>query len=240
MECPVETELVEGELGKLATQYREAEKFIALIRAHLGASEEAGVTVCGVPDYFDIETATGDQLTILGKWLGWPRRHCVCVTLPVLGFEWPLGTAPPLAPPIAGACDPNATFIACGATGQGEVDLADDELYRRFLKTRRYQMLGLYDVASLQIAAREMWGPAAIVHDGRPGTVILAPGRALDATETALLPLMLRVMPIAPGIRPMVHFGTAPILGFGAGWAGNCEGGQLLCPIPVDPYSCAA
>jgi hypothetical protein len=240
MDCPAPTELVEGELGKLATQYREAENFIALIRAHLAPVEDAGITVCGIPDYFDIDTAVGDQLTIIGKWLGWPRRHCVCVSLPVLGFAWPGGTAPPLAPVIAGACDASASFIDCGATGQGEVSLDDDALYRRFLKARRYQMLGLYDVASLQSAAREMWGALARAHEGRVGTVILAPGRVLTATETALVPLMLRVMPIAPGIRPSVHFGAGPIIGFGDGWAGNCEGGQMLCPVPVDPYACAA
>jgi hypothetical protein len=234
--CPVAGELVDDEIGNLATQYREAEKFIALIRAHLKPTDAAGVSVCSIPDFFDIDTAVGDQLTILGKWLGWPRRHCVCVTLPVLGFPYPEGTAPPLAPPIQSFFCGSATWIECGATGQGEVELSDDALYRRFLKARRYQMLGLYDIASLRAAAAEMWGATVAIHSA-PGQAIIAFGRALTATETAILPLSLRVMPIAPGIRPMVHFGTMPIIGFGTGWASICTG-SFLCAVFVDPYGC--
>lgn len=231
-------DFVEDEVNRLATQYREATKFIGMVRAYLAEVQSAARAVCDIADRFDIDTAIGDQLTLIGKRMGFGRRHCVCVTLPVLGFPYPDGTAPPLAPPIQSFFCGTATWIECGATGQGEVSLDDDALYRAFLKARRYQMLGLYDIASLRAAAAEMWGASVVIHSA-PGQAIIAPGRVLSATETALLPLALRVMPIAPGIRPMVHFGTTPIIGFGTGWASFCDGG-FLCPVFVDPYGCAA
>jgi hypothetical protein len=224
------------ELGKLATQYREAEKFIGLTKSHLDEIQDAARVVCDIAARFDILTAVGEQLTFVGKRLGWPREHCVCVTLPVLGFVC-TSPLPGIQIPIAGNCE-GASWLACGATGEGKVSLDDDAVYRRFLLARRYQMLGLYDIASLQAACREMWGSSAVVHDGQRGTAVVAPGRVLTAYETSILPLMLRVLPFAPGIRPNVHFGAAPVLGFGAGWAGNCVGGAPLCPVYVNPYGC--
>ena len=41
----------------------------------------------GMPEKFDILTAVGDQLTIVGKWLGFPRCHCICQNVPVFGFS---------------------------------------------------------------------------------------------------------------------------------------------------------
>src|SRR5690349_2729996 len=83
--CPVEGELVEGEVNKLATEYREATKLIGLIRALLGQSELAGRHACAIPTEFDLDYSVGDQLTIIGKWLGFPRCHCVCDAPPVAG-----------------------------------------------------------------------------------------------------------------------------------------------------------
>jgi hypothetical protein len=225
-------------LGKIATEYREAESFIKLIISHLTQIEAAARAACAIPDYFDLRTARGEQLTFIGKRLGWPRQHCICVTLPVLGFEWD-EPPPGVQIPIAGNCE-GATFIDCGATGRGEASIDDDDLYRRFLMVRRYQFLNLYDIASLQTCVKLMWGPSATIHDAARGQVVLAPGRDLTGVETTLLQLALRVMPVAPGIRPMMQFGSTPILGFGEGWAGNCEAAQFLCPVFIDPYACAA
>lgn len=231
-------DFVEPQIDRLATQYREATKFIGILKAQLEEIQDVARILCGLPGYFDLDGSVGEQLSFIGKRMGWPRRHCVCVTLPVLGFEY---ADPPagIQIPIAGNCE-DATFLACGATGAGEVELTDDETYRRFLRVRRYQMRRLYDISSLQNAAQVMWGATARIHDGQPGTVVIAFGRALSDYEAAILPLALRVLPIAPGIRPLVHFGFGPILGFGQGWAGNCEGGEVLCPEFIDPYGCAA
>jgi hypothetical protein len=101
-------------------------------------------------------------------------------------------------------------------------------------------MLGLYDLASLQAAIRHVWGDQAVVAHAGLGEVVLAPGRGLLTRELRELPLAMRVMPVAPGIKALVHLGEGPVFGFGSGWAGLCEDGEWLCPVDPHTYDCAA
>lgn len=236
--CPVPGDLVEIEINRVATQYREATKFLGLIRNILAEGEGAAISLCSIPDFFDLDTAVGDQLTILGKWLGFPRCHCVCgATPPVFGFDCDGTYAGPYT--LVGFCAPGSSWVDCPTLGDGEVCLDDDETYRRYLRARRYQMLGLYDIASLQAAVRLVWGPTAQVADAGVGKVVLSPGRPLTDDEVAQLPIAFRVFPIAPGIKALVHLGTGPIFGFGTGWAGFCESAEWLCPTDPQTYFCA-
>lgn len=130
--------------------------------------------------------------------------------------------------PVVGFCDDSATWIVCGVSGIGEISIADDEMYRKFLMVRRYQMLALYDLESLTEACRIFWGDTATVLDAGHGRVVIAPGRDLTQAETALLQLYPRVLPVAPGVRIRFHFGPTKVFGFGEGWGGFCE-------PPADP-----
>ncbi len=228
--------LTEGALDKVATQYREATKFLATVRSYLLQSEYAARAACSLPNYFDIDTAVGDQLTIIGKWLGFPRCHCVCEAPKVFGFKCGGAYTGPYE--IAGFCDPGSTWSGCEPLGNSEICISDDDIYREFLKARRYQMLGLYDVASLQSAARHIWGEGATLVSSRPGRAILAPGRALTAFETVLVPVAFRVLPIAPGVKGLIHYGTGPLFGFGEGWGGFCGSAEFVCPNDPLTYSC--
>lgn len=233
--CPAEGEIVEEEVNKVATQYREAAKFLGMVRAYLAQTQSAAIKLCAVPDFFDIDTAVGDQLTIIGKWLGFPRCHCVCDVPAVFGFD----CGAPGSFTIAGFCAPGSTWAGCPPLGNSTLCIDDDAAYRGMLKARRYQMLGLYDIASLQAAIRHVWGDTAQVADTSVGSVILAPGRALTTDETAQLPVAFRVFPVAPGIRAMAHLGSGPVFGFGAGWGGFCEDAEFLCPTDPHTYTCA-
>jgi len=235
--CPDDMGLVEPQIDKVLTQYRESPKLLGLLRIYLREVEQAFQSICALPEQFDLDTAVGDQLTLIGKRLGWPRCHCVCVVPPVFGFDCP-GSGQSWFP-ISGFCEP-ATWINCNEVGAGEICLNDDDLYRRFLKARRYQMLGLYDVASLTAAIQEMWGPTASVADSGGGEVVLSPGRTLTPDETMIVPLAFRVFPIAPGIRPRIHFSQGgSVFGFGDGWGGLCEDAEWLCPSDPHVYDCA-
>lgn len=219
-DCPERSELVETEISRVATQYREAQKFLDLMRSYLGQVADVIGAACAIPSFFDIDTSVGDQLTKLGQLLGWPRCHCVCTTQPVYGF--PCDDSSPLFP-VVDFCDPNGDWADCGPFGFSELCLNDDETYRLFLKVRRYQVLSLYDRDSLREAIQIFWGPtAAIMHAGN-GRVVISFGRALTAAETGLLQLYPRVLPIAPGIRSRFHFGPPVVFGFGEGWGGFCE-----------------
>lgn len=233
--CPATGDLVEAEIHRVGTQYRESPNLLGLMRGYLRQIEEVAQAVCAIPSFFDIDTAVGDQLTLLGKRLGWPRCHCVCDVAPVFGFACE-GQVPG-GPPIVGFCE-GGTWVDCDEVGNSEICLDDDEVYRGYLKARRYQMLGLYDVASLQAAAQHVWGSAASVAEAGRGRVVLAPGRALSTAEAREMPLVIRVMPIAPGIRATVHLDPGPIFGFGTGWGGLCEGASWLCETDPRAYSC--
>lgn len=229
-------DLVEVEVHKVATQYREATKFLSLIRAILSEGEGAAIKLAEVPSFFDIDSAVGDQLTIIGKWLGFPRCHCVCEAPKVFGFKCGDFVG---SDHIAGFCEPGSTWAGCPPLGNGEICISDDEIYRGMLKARRYQVMNLFDIASLQSAARHIWGDAASVVSSRVGRVILAPGRGLTAFETLLVPVAFRILPIAPGIKGLIHYGTGPVFGFGEGWGGFCVSAEFICPSDPLTYSCA-
>jgi len=266
--CPAPDELVEPRLNRVLTQYRESPRLLHMIRSYLRQVEQVAVTICDLPSKFEISSATGDQLTLIGKRIGWPRCHCICVAKPVFGFEC---EDFPGDFPLAAFCV-EGTWIDCGEYGLGDICIEDDEVYRGFLYSRLYQMLSLYDLASLTEAIRHIWGPTAMVLDSQPRRVVITPGRELTSYEQALLQLVPRVLPIALGIEPRFHFGPIEVFGFGTGWGGFCEewepegltfvtenGDTLeteegiplitgpltrdadwMCAIDVKPYECAA
>lgn len=211
--------MVDERINRVLTQYRESPNLLFLLRTYLGKVAEAYNEVCELPDRFDLDTATGDQLTLLGKRMGWPRSHCVCDVEPVFGFDCDDQID---LRPLTGFCEPGSDWIDC-SSGLSEITLLDDEIYRRFLKVRAYQMAGKFDHESLEEAARAFFGPLAQVLYSGQGRVVIAPGRDLSTIEIAQLQLYPRVMPVALGIRVMFHFGDLRVFGFGEGWGGLCE-----------------
>lgn len=233
-DCPEPGELVENEIDRVLTQYRESPNLLHVIRTMLRQVETAYFSVCDLPSFFEIDTAVQDQLTLIGKRLGWPRCHCVCTVQPVFGFAC---EGVPSEYPLAGFCE-DGTWLNCADVfGTGTVCINDDEVYRGFLRARRYQILSFYDIQSLTEAIQTLWGATATVLDAGNGRVVIAPGRNLTTAEQALLQLYPRVLPIAPGIRTRFHFGPeTKVFGFGAGWGGFCEPlvpeGWLMSPDP--------
>lgn len=212
---------VEARVDRVITQYRESPKLLHTIRSILGRVEEFGDTARGYPDFFHLESAVGQQLTMIGNRLGWPRCHCICTTTPVFGFDCEG------AVDVVGFCGPNSSWEACGDTGIGEFCITDDETYRTFLKVRIYQMLGLFDLESLKRAIGLIW-PRAWIPAARSQSIIIAPMvEGIDQTDP-LLQLWPRVLPVAVGVRVLYHFGTRPIFGFGEGWSGISDCAEVV------------
>ncbi|MEF2554055.1 DUF2612 domain-containing protein [Aurantimonas sp. A2-1-M11] len=214
-------ERVEPRIDKVLTQYRESPKLLHLIRTYLRQVEMVQQAIYTLPDYFDIDTAVGDQLTLIGKRMGFPRDHCVCDVQPVFGFDCPDGND--FNQPVLGFCS-GVTWESCVDFGISTVFIDDDEIYRRFLKVRRFQMLALFDRASLTQALKIFWGDAAKIMDAGRGRVIVTPGRDLTDVELGLIQVYPRLMPIGLGIALRFHFGSIRAFGFGEGWGGFCEG----------------
>lgn len=240
---------VEEAIDRILTQYRESPRLLGVIRHDVGKIADAAIQIDNIPSFFDIETAVGDQLTLLGKRLGWLRCHCVCSIEPVFGFA--CGDENPNQP-LIGFCEEGwptiwgdewgvikqGSWDGCRTSGSADLCFDDDEVYRGYLKARRYQALQRYQFDDLLAAMFEIWGNEANAFTYRPGVVVVAPGRALSDREQRELPVALRVLPVAPGIRIDIHLYSGPVAGFGEGWAGFCEDAQWLCPQAIDPYAC--
>lgn len=188
----------------------------------------------GIPEKFNIYTAVGDQLTIIGKWLGFPRCHCICQGVPLFGFSCGVtsGTVD-----IVGLCE-GGVWFGCGDGGTADICLDDDETYRVYLLARRYQARQLWDIDSLQAAANHLWGATATVVSMGGARVAIMPGRPLTSLEMIQLPVAFRVLPIAPGITPYISYNSGVIFGFGSGWGGFCDSSQWFCPQEFDAYDC--
>lgn len=219
MSCPNPDEQVEERIDRVLTQYRESPNLLHLARNYLGQVANVEQYICAMPEQFFLQTAVGDQLTLLGKRMGWGRNHCVCNIEPVFGFE--CGNEV-YTRPVVGFCEETSSWEIC-STGISDVALTDDNLYRKFLMVRRYQYLNLYDLASLEACLKILFGEDAGVINAGQGRVVVAPGRALSQGEMSLLQLYVRVLPIALGVRVTFHFGPRRVFGFGEGWGGFME-----------------
>lgn len=212
---------VEERIDRIATQYRESPNLLGLIRNYLWQTAEAADIACRMLDYFDIDTAVGDQLTILGKALGWPRCHCRGQRRPVFGFACVDDCGPPVVP-IGGFCE--AEWDCGDGPDYVEFCFTDDELYRGFLKARIVTLTGDYTRAGITAGARAVFGEDAVIYLERPGTVAIATGRLLTDIEISIAHLYQQALPVAPGIRLEIWHGDGPPFGFGDGWGGFCDG----------------
>lgn len=180
-DCTDPADLVEASIDLVATQYRESPRLLALMRAYGVQVAEAFQALCRLPGAFDIDTAVGDQLTIVGKWLGWPRVHPQGARTAVFGFESadcdPCNTIN--GPVVGGFC--YADWAGCAGSEFAPYVFVDDELYRRFLKARVVQLFGDYRRETLTNAIRALFGaPSAMIVTEAPGSIVVSLGRPFE------------------------------------------------------------
>lgn len=188
MTCDTKEAFLKAGLDRVINQYSESPKLLHMIKSHLEQLWVARNAICQIPDYFDLDTAVGDQLTIVGKWMGFPRCHCVCSVQPVFGFACETGEV--FGRQILGFCE-EALWIDCTSDGVSEICITDDETYRKFLKVRAYQIEKQYDLASLVEALRILFGEQAEIMDSGYGEVVVAPLRELSPFEKSFFRFIL-------------------------------------------------
>jgi hypothetical protein len=210
----------EEKIDKIKTQFRESRNLIYLARAYVGLAASACQEAAGLLDHFDIDTAVGDQLTILGKALGWPRCHCAGQRRPVFGFACETECGPPTQP-IGGFCEAEWD---CGGPEYVDFCFTDDELYRGFLKARIVTVWGDYSRAGMTRAARAVFGDDAVIYRESEGVIGIAAGRLMTATEISIAHLYEQVLPVPPGFRLDLYHSNGRPFGFGDGWGGFCDG----------------
>jgi len=214
---------------KLATQYRESPNLQSVIRTYLDSAGEVAPVICSVFEV-DIDTSTGDQLTQIGKILGWGREQCGGTRPKVFGFTCE-DECSSLETPIGGFCD-NWVGDDCDNNSLfGAFSFEDDELYRRFLKSVVLKYDNDYRRSTLKQALAILFGEDSVVYTETPGTISISSGRALTSDEISIAHLFKQVLPIAPGVGVDIYeTQTSKPFGFGEGWGGFCTG---EFPAPV-------
>lgn len=184
---------IQDKLDRVLTQYRESPNLLGLMATYLTQLNEVEDVIASIESKFDIDTAVGEQLDIIGRWLGFPRCHNVPAPVPVFGFDCD-GTYTGQYN-IAGFCE-GALWLGCPGVSSFEVCITDDELYRNFLYVRRYQLLGNNDYRSFVTCIKILFGSAATYT--QTGRVIdVSPGRTLTDFEQTFLRVYERVLPRA-------------------------------------------
>jgi len=206
--------LIEAEIDRVLTQYRESPNLLGWLRVYLAQVLDVRIALADVAERFDLDTAEGEQLSFVGTRMGFPRLHPAGRLRTFFGFPG----RPAVATPIEG------WSLGEWKTGpQTEQASMDDELYRRFLQARRYKLELRLDRESFLTAARILLGSDAHLLAEKAGALALATGRLLTEEERVRVHLFKEVLPVAPGVRLEI-WEVVKAFGFGEGWGGFNEG----------------
>jgi len=213
---------VDDHLSQVITQYRESHNLLGLIRIYLQEVKNAQNALCEIPDFFDIDTATGDQLTILGKVLGFPRAQCKGQKVSKFGFSSQTTIYSNRSIPVAGFSE--GYWQGSKSRNYGSYILDSDDLYRSFLKSRIISLDNRVEREWLAIATQELWGGNAGVLDSGVGYVSVFTGRLLTNEEISISHLYEEVLPISLGVKLKIYESEGLPFGFGCGWGGFGNG----------------
>lgn len=182
---------------KLLRPYMEAPLVSAYVDKLIDEAAVLRADIIELCSAFDVETATGQTLTLIGENAGWPRCHCNVRIKPYFGFS--CGSNPCV---VAGGVSgfKLGPFICEGPIPREDYCFEDDELYRGFIKAfaRKAQSNGTVD--DINASIRDLWGEDASVIDANYGTVLIGTGRVLTGEEVTLGELYRQVIPVANGM----------------------------------------
>ncbi|WP_151823843.1 MULTISPECIES: DUF2612 domain-containing protein [Acinetobacter] len=126
---------IDDYLKLITSQHRGKPKFEAMIRTTLQPIIDVRNAIQTLPSHFDIETATGDQLVTLAKWVGAPTTTPNAVALPLFGFD-----GQPAALPFGETNNPSAGgfWRESGQTGN-TTGTIETELLKKVIKAQIYR-----------------------------------------------------------------------------------------------------
>lgn len=215
--------LADARLSRVLTQYRESPNLLGLIEAYLLELAEVIERADAIPAAFDIDASTGDQLTLIGKWMGFPRVHPRGQRVRAFGFA--RDDRPALTYPVAGFCD--SRFICEGSDFEAKT-FTDDAEYRRFLKARTVSvnaaLSNRYSRDVLTEAASALFGgdEVLVVREGG-GEITLCLTRFYTDDEMRLLHMATQVLPLPLGVTVYWAHSDGVPFGAGAGWGEFCS-----------------
>ena len=61
-------------LGKITSEHRGKPRFSATVEANVSPIADAQAFLAGIPEAYDLDTAIGAQLDVVGEWVGISRK----------------------------------------------------------------------------------------------------------------------------------------------------------------------
>ena len=229
-----EGRLTEKHLDYLICQYGQSANLRALFSAFFAGFEIVEKDMAAISAAFDIETATGDALTILGERAGWPRTHCAAQCTPVFGW----------------LCDDNERSGVLGwcegewlcdenSTGRQDYTFVDDDLYRRFIKAKRLANASVGTAVELVEIARLLFDSDDVGIMGMENRKLdLLVQHHLTDEEFSVVELIKRILPAPIGTVVSIYESDGPPFGWDCGTGdcgtmGWCEG-SFVCKVELD------
>ncbi|WP_277561364.1 DUF2612 domain-containing protein [Acinetobacter beijerinckii] len=135
---------IDNYLKLITSQHRNKPKYQAMIEETIQPIIDIKNSIQSLPTYFDLETATGDQLATIAKWVGAPTTIDNAIPLPLFGFE-----GQPEALPFGELADPEigGYWRESGQSGY-TTGTIETELLRNVIKAQIYKnscICSLYD-----------------------------------------------------------------------------------------------
>lgn len=217
-------QMIDERLSEVLTQYRESPKLKGMISVYLGVLADIAIQNEQMLSAFDLDSSIGDQLTMIGKWLGWPREHCQGQRAAHFGFERD-GSCTDYYP-VKGFCEDG--YFSCGVGSDfEEFEFDDDSVYRKWLKARAIKINSQkkrdFRRENLVEACQEIFGNGVEIVSERKATLTICIPRAMTDQEMATSHLLKGVLPVPPGVGFSIANSPSVPFGFGPGWGELCN-----------------
>lgn len=183
-------------LALVPSANNQAPKFTAMVKAVSDAWAGVYDLLVDLPQVFDVDTAEGVQLDIIGRWVGQSRLISGVLLLQFFGFD---DNPAALNFGEEGNAAIGGRFYGEGEPIAGTTLLADPE-YRTLIKARIARNNAQGSTADIVRALQFLFSAPAVVED--PGTMAIgvAIGRPLSLVELAII-TNLDILPRPSGVR---------------------------------------
>lgn len=196
----------------ITSEHRTAPRFVATVGAVTGALAITADVTRSIPNAFDVETAVGAQLDIIGLWVGQSRLIPNVLLLQFFGFS-----GNPAALPFGEEDNPSGggRWYEEGEDYTATTVLGDPE-YRTLILARIARDMSKGTTAELLGSLSFIFGGARVALDD-PGdmSISVAIGRYLTLVERAII-ANLDILPRPAGVRisRRVMFNSERYFGF--------------------------
>lgn len=183
-------------LNRITSEHNLKQNFMAMIATLCGGIGDMTAEVLSMPTLFDLDVAVGNQLDIVGEWVGQPRIVADVLTVAFFGFqddEAALTFGELTNPSVGGV------FYELGATYESTTTLSDSD-YRTIIRARIVRNQAQGQAVDIESALQYIFGVPCQIHDIGDWSLAIVVGAPITQTQEALLNT-LDILPRPAGIQ---------------------------------------